>query len=71
MLTNVTYEGRVYTLSDERPKSFDKVLTNDYGVWTFLQAPCPLPYWGNPNACKKIVAVDGIEIEKLKEDEQI
>jgi hypothetical protein len=26
------------------------------GVWKYMKAPCPMPYWGNPNCCKKIVA---------------
>jgi len=27
-----------------------------FGVWKYAKAPCPMPYWGNPNVCKKIVA---------------
>lgn len=26
------------------------------GVWKYSKAPCPMPYWGNPNVCKKIIA---------------
>lgn len=26
------------------------------GIWKFIQAPCPMPYWGNRNCCKKVIA---------------
>ena len=68
MTTEVTYKGKVYTVTDEQPKTNDKVLTDNYGVWTFKQAPCPMPYWGNPNACKKIIAIDGVDINEIKND---
>ena len=41
--------------TDEKPIDGDMVyvsLTNS--IWEFRMAPCPLPYWGNPNSCKKI-----------------
>lgn len=32
------------------------------GVWKYSKAPCPMPYWGNPNCCKKIVASTDINL---------
>jgi len=26
------------------------------GVWKYMKAPCPMPYWGNDRKCRKIVA---------------
>lgn len=48
-------------LSDEAVQDEDLVVPNDpWGegdVWKFKTAPCPLPYWGNASACKKVVAI--------------
>ena len=46
----------LYILSDEEIKEGDIILTKEYGVWEYRKAPCPLPYWGNSNGCKKIIA---------------
>jgi len=51
----ITHEGNQYIISKDKPQNGDLVITDNYGVWTFQQAPCPLPYWGNPNACKKLI----------------
>lgn len=39
---------------DREPVDGDIVKTKDYGVWRFKKAPCPMPFWGNPNECKVI-----------------
>lgn len=49
------YNNEYYLLSDETLISGDIVLTDNYGVWEFREAPCPIPYWGNKNTCKKIL----------------
>jgi len=59
---NIEYRTNTYTTTNDTPNAGDLVMTNEYGVWKFRQAPCPMPYWGNANACKKIVAVDGVEV---------
>jgi hypothetical protein len=49
----------LYILSNENPNDGDKVIPDEPyndAVWEFRKAPCPLPYWGNENACKKIIA---------------
>lgn len=52
------YDGKSYLISDEEPKTGDLVLTESYGVWKFMDMGnrgVPMPYWGNKNACKKLV----------------
>ena len=51
----ITHEDNQYIISNDKPQNGDLVITDNYGVWEFQQAPCPLPYWGNPNACKKLI----------------
>lgn len=50
----------LYILSNDKIKDGDLVLTNNSEyrnkVWTFMKAPCPMPYWGNEQNCKKIIA---------------
>ena len=60
-----------YLLSDEIPKSGDIVLTDNYGVWKFKEIPCPFPYWGNKNTCKKIIkSTDfSINVDRFEENE--
>jgi hypothetical protein len=60
--------NHLYITSDEKPKFGDKVIA-DGGVWEFRPQPIPLPYWGNPDTCRKIVVTtnkdlwgDGIKI---------
>jgi hypothetical protein len=53
---NVEYCNEIFTLTDEEPKTGDRVLTKDYGVWDFHEGTAPLPYWCNPNTCNKIVS---------------
>jgi hypothetical protein len=70
MTTEVTYKEKVYTVTDEQPKTNDKVLTDNYGVWTFHEGgTAPMPYWANPNACKKIIAIDGVDINEIENEE--
>jgi len=63
---NVTYNGDNYLVTTEPPKDGDQVLTDNYGVWEFKQAPCPIPYWGNANACKKIISINGNKCNENK-----
>jgi len=56
--TIIEYENKLYTVTDELPKTGDQVLTTNYGVWTFHEGSAPLPYWCNPKTCKKIVSVE-------------
>lgn len=51
-----TSNYHLYIISDDEIKEGDIILTKDYGVWEFRKAPCPLPYWGNTDGCKKIIA---------------
>lgn len=39
-------------------KDGDWVIPNDYNnsVWQFKQDPCPLPFWGCADNCKKVIA---------------
>jgi hypothetical protein len=47
----------LYILSDEGKNNNGYVIPNNYPeVWEFRTKPCPLPYWGNPDTCKKIIA---------------
>ena len=48
----ILHEDVRYITTDDEPKSGDLVLTDKYGVWTYRPAPCPMPYWGNPAACR-------------------
>lgn len=50
-------DNTTYIISDEKPKTGDKVLTDDYGVWEFHEGTAPLPYWCNTNTCKKIIDI--------------
>jgi hypothetical protein len=50
----------MYRLSDDIPKDGDMVLTENYGIWEYKKAPCPIPYWGNPNNCKKMVHIEDL-----------
>ena len=27
-----------------------------FGIWKYMKAPCPMPYWGNSMFCKKVIA---------------
>ena len=60
----------LYIISDEEIKEGDWILTKDYGIWQYKPAPCPLPYWGNKNECKKIIATtDKLVIDVFSKDE--
>lgn len=52
------HEDKKYLISDEKPQDGDLVLTEKYGVWEYKEAPCPMPYWGNPNVCKKLIPIE-------------
>ena len=71
------YKEQYYLLSEETPVTGDFVLTDNYGVWKFHSIPCPLPYWGNKNTCKKIlkstdlsINVDKFSNEEIKQYKQ-
>ena len=53
------YEGKKYLVSDKEPINGDLVLTEEYGVWEFLDEPgfgsAPIPYWANKKTCKKLI----------------
>jgi hypothetical protein len=51
------HEGTTYAVSDEEPEDGDIVLTDNYGIWEYRKAPCPMPYWGNPFTCKKLIRI--------------
>ena len=51
----LTHKGVRYYISDEEPVNDDMVLTFRYGIWKFMKAPCPMPYWGNAKECVKLV----------------
>ena len=51
----LTKDGVRFTISEEPPNDGDKVLTYEYGIWDYHKAPVPMPYWGNPNACVKLI----------------
>ena len=65
------YKNEYYLLSDEIPVTGDKVLTDNYGVWEFKLQSCPIPYWGNPNTCKKILKSTDpyLEVNRFSEEE--
>jgi len=46
---------KMYLLSDDEVKDGDLVFIEKYGIWDYKKAPCPIPYWGNKNNCKKII----------------
>lgn len=54
----VQYKDNNYTVTNEIPKNGDLVITDNYGVWIFMDetghGSAPLPYWANKNACMKL-----------------
>lgn len=79
----------VLVWKDVEPNNYDKVFVhsetgalNNTGsrVWTYMKAPCPMPYWGNPDMCWKVIAttneipqdiIDDIANGKIKEGDTI
>lgn len=61
MVKDIVYKDKVYTVTDEQPKTGDQVLTTNYGVWEFHEGTAPLPYWCNANTCQKILAVNELQ----------
>lgn len=61
----------LYFLSDEKPVTGDWVIPNNskYGnrPWKFMEAPCPLSYWGCADNCKKIIATTDSSIACIKD----
>ena len=59
VLPHCTYQ-HLYILSDEEIKEGDWVIPNDKNYanrpWKYSPAPCPMPYWGCADNCKKIIA---------------
>ena len=62
------YKGDEYLLTDETPKTGDLVLTDGYGVWVFHTGTAPIPFWCNPNSCKKILSINGEEVNADNKD---
>lgn len=60
-MADVIHDNKIYTVTDEAPKTGDQVLTDNYGVWIFHDGPAPLPYWCNAKTCKKIVAINELQ----------
>ena len=54
-----TDNQELYITSDEKPVDGDWVIPNnpEYGnrIWKYTPAPCPMPYWGCADNCKKII----------------
>jgi hypothetical protein len=51
----------IYILSDDEVKNEDYVYPEKYShIWKYRKAPCPMPYWGNPNGCKKLIATNEV-----------
>lgn len=57
-MKTIVYYGVTYIISDEPPKNDDLVLTNEYGIWTFKEQTSMLPFWCNPNNCKKLIPIE-------------
>lgn len=54
---SISKSHHLYLTSDEEIINDDWVLPfGEKRPWKFKKAPCPLPYWGNSENCKKIVA---------------
>jgi hypothetical protein len=62
----VTHQGVTYITSDEPIEDGDLVLpewernglsSSGTRAWIFQATPCPMPYWGNEKACRKLVPV--------------
>lgn len=59
-LCDLTVDNQeLYITSDEKPVDGDWVIPNnpEYGnrIWKYTPAPCPMPYWGCADNCKKII----------------
>ena len=73
----VRSKNNSFVVDTEADKKFgDKVFVPDYpdSEWTYMEPPCPLPYWGNPNACFKIIYSlhkidDSIPLFEMVEDD--
>lgn len=47
----------LYITSNEEIKSGDKCYNSyDSRIWEYRDSPCPMPYWGNKDTLKKIIA---------------
>jgi hypothetical protein len=47
----------LYITSNEEIKSGDKCYNSyDGQIWEYRDSPCPMPYWGNKDTLKKIIA---------------
>jgi hypothetical protein len=51
----IKHEDKQYLVSNEKPKTGDLVITEKYGIWLFHEGTAPIPYWCNPNTCKKLI----------------
>ena len=63
-----------FTITTDEVKNNDKVFASsegtDFGVWTFFDeggGTAPMPFWANRKACKKIIKVNGKDIDKISD----
>jgi len=58
----ITHNDKTYEVSNKAPQNGDLVLTDGYGVWTFMDVTgtgsAPMPYWVKKKTCKKMIQVD-------------
>ncbi len=54
----VVTENYLLVVDDSEIKSIDWVYVEKYpeAPWKFMNPPCPMPYWGNKQEAKKIIA---------------
>jgi hypothetical protein len=74
ILEDENYKGvyqNLFILSDDEPVDGDNVIPNNLenpfnrSVYIFMHSPCPLPYWGTANTCKKVIAATGSSIHEV------
>ncbi len=69
----VVTENYLLVVDDSEIKSIDWVYVEKYpeAPWKFMNPPCPMPYWGNKQEAKKIIAhlplngapyLDGVDV---------
>lgn len=79
----------VLVCKESKPVNYDKVFvhgetgplnSNGSRLWIYMKAPCPMPYWGNPDLCWKVIAtsedfpqdiIDDIAKGKIKEGDSV
>lgn len=67
-LKPIPYQSGSYFIDDTiEPQDGDLVHVPNYPEhpWIFKKAPCPMPYWGNKDACAKIIAQHNLNLEGI------